>query len=47
MVYLYGEAQVTYGDITLTAHEISYNFNTYSVVAIGGTDTTGKEIGVR
>lgn len=45
MVYLYGEAQVTYGDITLTANQISYNFNTYSVIAIGGIDTTGNEIG--
>ena len=44
-VYLYGEAQVIYGDITLTANQISYNFDSYSVVAIGGVDSSGKEMG--
>jgi hypothetical protein len=45
-VQLYGEAVVKYGDITLTAHKISYNFDTYSVVAEGGVDTSGNPIGV-
>jgi len=45
-VYLYGEAMVKYGDITLTAHKIAYNFDTYSVVAEGGLDTAGNTIGV-
>jgi lipopolysaccharide export system protein LptA len=44
-VYLYGEAMVKYGDITLTAYKIAYNFDNYSVVAEGGLDTAGNVIG--
>lgn len=44
-VHLYGNAIVTYGDITLTAYKITYNFDDYSVIAQSGTDTNGTEIG--
>jgi hypothetical protein len=45
-VQLYGDAVVTYGDITLTAHKISYNFDDYTVIAEGGIDSAGNTIGM-
>lgn len=44
-VQLFGEAIVKYGDITLTAHKISYNFDSYTVIAIGGVDSAGDPMG--
>lgn len=44
-VQLFGEAVVKYGDITLTAHQISYNFNSHSVTAVGGLDSAGNTMG--
>ena len=41
-VHLYGEAYVKYGDITLTAENIIYDFDSYLVSAEGGVDSLGK-----
>ncbi len=43
--YLYGNAVVTYGDITLKAAYIEFNFKTNTVYATGLPDSTGKIIG--
>ena len=40
-VHLYGEAYVKYGDITLTAENIVYDFDSYLVYAEGGVDSLG------
>jgi len=45
-VYLYGEAEVVYQDITLKAAFIEVDFNTNNVYATGIEDSTGKLIGV-
>jgi lipopolysaccharide assembly outer membrane protein LptD (OstA) len=44
-VYLVGEAEVLYGDITLKADSIVLNMETGSVYAIGRRDSIGKLIG--
>ncbi len=44
--YLYGDAVVTYGDITLKAAYIEFDFNTNTVYAKGMPDSTGKIIGI-
>ena len=44
-VYLYGEAQINYGDIELRAAYIVIDQNTKEVYAEGVTDSTGKTIG--
>jgi len=41
-VYLYGDAYVKYGDITLTADRIIYDFDSYLVSAEGGVDSAGN-----
>lgn len=41
-VHLYGEAYVKYGDITLTAENIVYDFDSYLVYAEGGVDSVGN-----
>ncbi|HQP04875.1 MAG: LPS-assembly protein LptD [Bacteroidales bacterium] len=43
--YLYGEAQVTYGDITLTAEYIMIDFADNTVFACGETDSAGSVFG--
>ncbi len=40
--YLYGDAVVTYGDITLKAAYIEFDFNNNTVYAKGMPDSTGK-----
>ena len=44
-VFLYGEAQINYGDIELKAAYIIIDQNTKEVYAEGVTDSTGKTIG--
>ena len=44
-VYLYGDAVVKYGDITLKAEIIEVDFSTNTVYARGREDSTGKMIG--
>ena len=46
MVYLYGKAEINYGNINLKAAYISINFNNKTVFAKGIKDSTGKEIGI-
>lgn len=41
-VHLFGEAYVKYGDITLTADNIVYDFDSYLVYAEGGVDSIGN-----
>jgi len=41
-VYLYGDAEITYGDINLKAAYIEVNFNDNTVFAKGLKDSTGK-----
>ncbi len=41
-VYLYGNAKITYEDITLTAARIVYEFESYTVHAEGVRDTSGN-----
>jgi len=45
-IYLYGNAEITYGDIDLKAAYITVNFNNNTVFAQGMKDTTGKVIGL-
>lgn len=45
-VYLYGNAVITYQDITLKAEYIEVDFNTNNVYAKGIEDSTGKLVGV-
>lgn len=45
-VYLYGDAVVTYEDITLKAATIIYDFTNYTVSAFGREDTLGNIIGM-
>lgn len=42
---LYGEARITYGEITLEADYIEFNYRNSLVYAKGITDSTGKVIG--
>ncbi len=44
-VYLYGNAEVTYGDIDLKAAFIRVDFNNNTVYARGVKDSTGKVVG--
>lgn len=43
-VHLFGEAFVKYGDITLTADNIVYDFDSYLVYAEGGVDSVGNAV---
>jgi len=45
-VYLYGDAEVTYGDIKLNADYIVYDFSSYTVHAMGVQDTLGNWVGL-
>lgn len=45
-VYMYGDAVITYKDITLKAAYIEVDFNTNTVYATYVKDSTGKKIGV-
>jgi hypothetical protein len=45
MVYLYGEAKIVYGSITLEAAVIEVNFKRNEVFAYGIIDSLGKKIG--
>ncbi len=44
-VYLFGEAKVTYGDISMNAANIEIDWVANTVKAYGQKDSTGKEIG--
>lgn len=44
-VYLYGDAQIKYGNIELKAANIIVNFKTNTVFAVGVKDSTGKVAG--
>lgn len=43
--YLYGEAEVKYGDITLTGEKLSMNMDSSLVYATFGLDSVGEEFG--
>jgi lipopolysaccharide assembly outer membrane protein LptD (OstA) len=43
--YLYGAASVTYGDITLTADRIRYDFKNEEAEAFGTLDSAGLPVG--
>ena len=43
---LYGDAKITYGEITLTAERITINWADNNVTAEGIIDSTGKKIGI-
>jgi len=45
-IYLYGNASVSYEDITLTAHYIELDIENKTVFAIGTKDSLGVEIGL-
>lgn len=45
MVYLYGNADITYGDINIKSAYISVDFNNNTLFAKGVKDSTGKVIG--
>ncbi|MCK5368253.1 MAG: LPS-assembly protein LptD, partial [Cyclobacteriaceae bacterium] len=45
IINLYGEAQIIYGDIELTASHIEINYLTHLITAKGTTDSLGNEIG--
>jgi len=45
-VYLYGDAEINYEDITLKAATIIYDFTNYTVSAFGKEDTLGNIIGM-
>ncbi|GAL82794.1 hypothetical protein MYP_20 [Sporocytophaga myxococcoides] len=44
--YLYGDAKINYGDITLEAEQIEINWATSTLTAVGVPDSTGKVKGV-
>lgn len=44
-VHMYNDAKVTYGDITLEADYISYDFSRMEVLAYGLPDSTGNTVG--
>ncbi|MCQ2229762.1 MAG: LPS-assembly protein LptD [Bacteroidales bacterium] len=43
-MYLFGKAQIVYGDITLTAHQIVLDMDSTLAYACGRRDSTGQEI---
>lgn len=43
-MYLFGKAQIVYGDITLTAHQIVLDMDSTLAYACGRRDSTGKEV---
>ena len=45
MAYLYGAASVSYGDITLTADRIRYDFKNEEAQAFGAPDSSGAVVG--
>jgi len=45
LVFLYGDAQVTYGDLKLDAAEVKVDMKTSDVYAMGRVDSTGEVIG--
>ncbi len=45
LVWLYGDAQVTYGDLKLDAAEVKMDLNTNDVYAMGRPDSTGQVVG--
>lgn len=45
IINLYGEAQIIYGDIELTASQIEINYLTHIITAKGTTDSLGNETG--
>lgn len=45
IVNLYGGAQITYGEIELTASQIEINYSTNVITAQGTTDSLGNDIG--
>ncbi len=45
LIYLYGDAQVTYGDLKLDAAEVNVDLRTSDVYALGRTDSTGQLVG--
>lgn len=45
LIYLYGDAQVTYGDLKLDAAEVNVDLRTSDVYALGRRDSTGELIG--
>ncbi|WP_143017135.1 putative LPS assembly protein LptD [Catalinimonas alkaloidigena] len=44
-IYLYGDAKIEYGDITLKADTIEINWANNTLTARGGVDSTGRTIG--
>ncbi len=45
LVFLYGDAQVTYGELKLDASEVKVDLQTSDVYAMGRADSTGEVIG--
>jgi len=45
IIYLYGKAKVTYGDMDLKAEQIEVNWSSNIITATGAYDTAGKYIG--
>lgn len=45
-MYLFGDAKIEYGDITLTAHRIELDMDSTIAYACGRRDSTGKEEGL-
>ncbi len=45
LVFLYGDAQVTYGELKLDAAEVKVDMRTSDVYAMGRADSTGEVIG--
>ncbi len=45
-MYLYGDAQIDYGDIKLTAYVIELDMDSSLAYAYGRTDSTGAEVGL-
>lgn len=45
MTYMYGDGQIDYGDLKLTAEDIELDMNTSEVYAVGVEDSLGEVIG--
>jgi hypothetical protein len=45
MIWLYGDAKITYGDITLEADEILLDYGNSTLTAHGSRDSTGARVG--
>ncbi len=45
-MYLFGDAKIEYGDITLTAYQIELNMDSSTAYACGRVDTLGQEQGL-